>query len=539
VASHTQSADVRPVTPLVVAVLGAAVFALSLAHSPETAVAGAVAFAGAVALALRETSKPLLTWPNAIVCLVLIIWLIPIRLYRLPVGLPFNLEPYRIAVLLLIVGLILGVMAGHLPLTAAGHGWPLAALASVALMSQIVNWSKLDIPGAPPTAVKSLSYFVSFVAIFMLIVAGIQRFSDAKHIVGSLVVGGVIVAAAAIVESRIRSNLFDDLDNWIPGLVKQPREVMELRGGRLRVRGSAQHPIALGVALAMVVPLAVIMSQYAATRARTVLWILGAGVCAMGALVTVSRTVVVMAIVMTIVGLMLRPQQVLRFWPLLFVLPALAHVAAPGTLGALYKSIFPKDGLAADLESRAGLGGSGRLADVAPGLDLWRESPLVGHGLGYVATTPTTIAEGATQGATGFAIIFDNQYMATLVMLGGLGLIAAIWVVWGATFKLIAAGRRHRKGPEADLVAACAISCAGFGASMMFFDAFAFVQAALVFFIIAAVGLRVRELGLVPAPVIPLGERREARRRQGLTIWDWTMRRSSPTIEKNEGGKES
>jgi hypothetical protein len=274
----------------------------------------------------------------------------------------------------------------------------------------------------------------------------------------------------------------------------------------------------------MVVPLAVLLAQYAATRARTILWLLGAGLCAMGALVTVSRTVVAMAVVMTVVGLLLRPQQVLRFWPVLLVLPAVAHAAAPGTLGALYKAIFPQEGLAADLGGRAGLGGSGRLADVSPGLDLWRESPLVGHGLGYVATTPTTIAEGATQGATGFAIIFDNQYLATLVMLGALGFIAAIWVVWGATFKLIAAGRRHRTGAEADLVSACAMSCAGFGASMLFFDAFAFVQATLVFFVIAAVGLRVRELGLDAAPVIPLSERR-ARRRRGITIWDWTMRR--------------
>jgi hypothetical protein len=523
-ASHSQSADLRPAAPLLVAALGAAIFAVSLAHSPATAVAGAVAFAGAVILALRETSKPLLTWPNAILCLVLIIWLIPIRLYRLPVGLPFNLEPYRLAVLILVFGLVLAVMAGHLPITAGGHGWPLFALASVALVSQIVNWSKLDLPGAPPTALKSLSYFVSFVAIFLLIAAAIQRFSDARHILSGLVIGGVVVAAAAILESRTRSNMFDDLDNWIPGLVKQPREVMELRGGRLRVRASSQHPIALGVALTMVVPLAVLLAQYAATRARTILWLLGAGLCAMGALVTVSRTVVAMAVVMTVVGLLLRPQQVLRFWPVLLVLPAVAHAAAPGTLGALYKAIFPQEGLAADLGGRAGLGGSGRLADVSPGLDLWRESPLVGHGLGYVATTPTTIAEGATQGATGFAIIFDNQYLATLVMLGALGFIAAIWVVWGATFKLIAAGRRHRTGAEADLVSACAMSCAGFGASMLFFDAFAFVQATLVFFVIAAVGLRVRELGLDAAPVIPLSERR-ARRRRGITIWDWTMRR--------------
>lgn len=518
-ASHTQPVEARPVAPLVVAALGAAIFAVSLAHNPATALAGAVAFAGAVVLALRETSTPIITWPNAVACLVLVIWLIPIRLYRLPVGLPFNLEPYRIAVLLLIFGLILGVMAGHLPLTAAGHGWPLLALTGVAIASQIVNWGALDIPGQPPVAFKTLSYFISFVAIFMLIAAAIQRYADAKQIVMGLVVGGAVVAVAAMIESRTRSNLFENLDDWIPGLVKNPREVLELRGGRLRVRGSAQHPIALGVALTMVVPLAIVLANYASTNARKLLWLSAAAACTMGALVTVSRTVVAMAVVMTIVGLLLRPEQVLKFWPVLLVLPAIAHVAAPGTLGALYKSIFPEEGLASDLQGRAGLGGSGRLADIAPGLDLWRESPLVGHGLGFVATTATPVAEGATQGATGFQIIFDNQYMATLVSIGALGLVATVWVVWGAAFKLIGSARRHRGGPEADLVAACALSCAGFGASMLFFDAFAFVQAALVFFVIAAVGLRLRQLGLDPARVIPLGNRDGAadRRQEVLT----------------------
>ena len=98
--------------------------------------------------------------------------------------------------------------------------------------------------------------------------------------------------------------------------------------------------------------------------------------------------------------------------------------------------------------------------------------------------------------------------------------------MWGAAYKLVSSGREHRTGPEADLVSACAIACAGFATAMLFFDAFAFVQATLVFFIIAAIGLRLRQLGLDPAPVIPLGERRQAfLRRKGLTIWDWTMRR--------------
>ena len=42
--------------------------------------------------------------------------------------------------------------------------------------------------------------------------------------------------------------------------------------------------------------------------------------------------------------------------------------------------------------------------------------------------------------------------------------------------------------------------CIGFGASLLFFDAFAFVQATLVFFVVAALGLRARELAAEGEP---------------------------------------
>jgi len=508
-----------------VAGLGVVIFAICLTQTPETAAVGALALAAAFLVALAQTSRDILSWPNAIACLVLIIWLIPIKLYRLPVSLPFNLEVYRIAVLLLVVAFLIGIFLGLLPFSTAGHGWALLALAGVAITSQMINWAELSPPGEPAAALKAVSYFISFVVIFLLITAAISKLDDARRLISVLVVGGTVVAAAALYESWTGTNVFDSLDTWVPGLVKQVRELEDLRGGRLRVRSSAQHPIALGVALTMVVPLAVVLSQYALTTARKVLWLVAAGICMLGAFVTVSRTVIAMTIVMVIVGLMLRPERVRKFWPVLLVMPGFMQAIAPGTLGALYRSVFPDEGFGSDLEGREGLGGSGRLSDLGPGLDIWSDAPLVGHGLGYVATATEQIA-GAAQGITGFQIIFDNQYMSTLISLGALGVVATIWVVWGAAYKLVSSGREHRTGPEADLVSACAIACAGFATAMLFFDAFAFVQATLVFFIIAAIGLRLRQLGLDPAPVIPLGERRQAfLRRKGLTIWDWTMRR--------------
>ncbi len=106
-------------------------------------------------------------------------------------------------------------------------------------------------------------------------------------------------------------------------------------------------------------------------------------------------------------------------------------------------------------------------------------------------------------------IFFDNQYLNTLVTLGAIGLLATAWFVWGAASKTVRAARRAT-GREASLLAACGLAASGFAFGLLFFDAFAFVQAKLVFVAVAALGLRV-----AAALAIPADERkgREASRR--------------------------
>jgi hypothetical protein len=58
----------------------------------------------------------------------------------------------------------------------------------------------------------------------------------------------------------------------------------------------------------------------------------------------------------------------------------------------------------------------------------------------------------------------------------------------------LARAARRRLGRPSDLLAACCISAAGFGASMALFDAFYFVQSTLLFFMILGIGFRVRSL---------------------------------------------
>jgi polysaccharide biosynthesis protein PslJ len=446
----------------------------------------------------RGLAMPTVTWPAAVAGFALVVWLIPARGYRLPISLPFNLEPYRIVLVVLLVALLVSVVGGRARFEYLGFGAPLALLAATATLSAVLNYDDLSNTPGDAEALKSLSYFLGFLAVFVLVASTIKSHAGIDTVVRALVVGATIVAISALYESRAAYNAFDHLAEWVPGLIREPRTDFTERGGNLRVYGSAQHPIALSAALFMAFPLGLYLVDRARTRARGILWGVAAATCAVGAVATISRTTVVMAGAILLVGLWLRPRQVVRFWPLLVIVPVVIHFAIPGALGGIYGAFSPSSGLASDLTTRAGESGSGRLADIDPGLKIWEESPLYGNGIGTEVLTGEVGVVETALGAEGAIIYFDNEWLTTLVSLGILGIAATAWFVFGSIFTVGKFAKRAR-GPRSDLAAACAASIGAFALSMLVFDAFAFVQATVVFFMIAALGLQARRLGPRPA----------------------------------------
>lgn len=496
--AYVEAPVARRSTAIGVAAFGAASLAAGTMLGPRETLAGAAVFVAAAVVAMRELSTPTVTWPNAIAAFVLVMWLIPARGYRLPITLPFNLEPYRIVLGVLLVVLVVAAIYGRLTLEFLGFGVPLLILAGVAVVAAILNYEELSNAFEGGGAFKSLSYYLGFLAVFVLVASTIKTQAAMDTVVRALVIGATIVAFSAIYESRSSYNVFDELSNWIPVLIREARGGFEARGGNVRVYASAQHPIALSAALFMAFPLALYLVGRASTQLRSRLWILAAAVCAMGAVATISRTTVIMVAALGIVAVWVRGRKVVRFWPFLLVLPIAIHFAVPGALGGIYKAItFQGGGLAADAYARPGEQGSGRLADLGPGLRLWDESPLVGKGIGSQVTTQEAGVAQTAEGAQGAVIIFDNEWLNTLVSLGVVGLVAVAWFVWGS---LITIGRfaRRVRGPRSDLAAACAAAIGAFGIAMFVFDAFAFVQATIFFFMIAAIGLQARRLGPRP-----------------------------------------
>jgi hypothetical protein len=480
----------RRALPIALVSGGAAFFVALLPLGQKATLAGGVVFLLATVIAFADSFKPVFTWPNAIATLVIVIWFVPIKLYALPIELPFNLEPYRLYLLLLVFAWGLQIILRRRRLEAAGRGDPILLLIGVAVVSTIVNFDSLR-SSAEQSPVNPVFYFLSFLLLFALVASTVDRLPNADQVLRTIVVGATVVALFAIYEARTRYNFFDHLSEFVPILDKQEREILELRGGRLRVHASAQHPIAFGVALIMVLPIAVYLMKRASTVLRGRLWFAAGLVCATASVTTISRTTVLMLVAMLFVAIRLRGPSIVRYWPALLILPVAIHFVAPGALGGLYKSFFPKEGLISDVQGRAGEAGSGRFADFRPGLALWSQEPVVGHGPGAeIVFEPKETHLGPAPLST---VIFDNQYMSTLVQLGLLGLLGVIWLVWGSVIRLFRSAK-HSTGPPSDLLTACAVACTGFAVAIFFFDAFAFAQCTILFVFLAAIGLRVARL---------------------------------------------
>jgi hypothetical protein len=450
----------------------------------------------AESLASSSAALPFLSWPGALSALVLFIWLVPIKRYNLPVDLPFRLEVYRLVLLLLLLAFGIAVMAGRARLNLAGAGAPILLVVTAALASQVANQDAINAAGLQTQSLKSLSFFLGYFVVFALVTSTLRSLDEVHRVLAAVVVGAAIVAIAALIEGRTRNNLFDGLSNWIPLLQETGEDRFSVRGGRLRVRASAQHPIALACALLLVAPVAFYLSRHARSWVRARLWLGATIVIVMAALATVSRTAVLMLGAFLVVVLIFRAKALRRSWPLLAVLVVATHFAAPGSMRQLYAAYTPKEGLVEEQQARSLQQGSGRLADLEPGVRRWSEKPLLGRGLGTSATLAEPLSlegiESLEQGAP-LRVIYDNQYLLTLVSLGALGFVGTLWFVWGAVVRLGRTARR-RTGMVGDLMVACTASCAGFGVSLAVFDVFSFVQATLVFILVAALGLRARAL---------------------------------------------
>lgn len=452
-----------------------------------------------LATLVRRTT---LDWPKLVAAMILIILFIPIRRYSLPGQLPFQLEPYRLFVGLLVLGWFASLLVDpRTRVRRTGFEGPLLLIVGSAISSVVANHERVGLHSDEVN--KALMFLLSYIVVVYVIVSVTRRLDVVDFLAKTLVAGGAIVACCAIVEARIGYNVFNHLSEVMPFLRDQGEVGGYQRAGtaKLRVFASAQHPIALSAALVMLVPLAL----YLARRYGQRRWIGCAVALGIACTSTISRTGVVMFIVVVVVFVWLRPSEVRRLWPALVVGLVAVHFVLPGTLGALKQSFLPAGGLLAEQQQSANTAGSGRLADLGPGLTRWQERPLLGQGYG------TQIVDLRRAGID--ANILDNQWLGTLLGTGAIGFFGWLWLLWRAVRRFGGEARRDQS-ERGWLLTALAAGVAAYGVGMTTFDAFAFIQVTFLLFIFLALGSAL----LAERPMPPAARSRAAPRLAPVTV---------------------
>jgi hypothetical protein len=428
-----------------------------------------------VAVTAVVASKRLLAWHSLIATMILVVLFIPIKRYTLPSSLPFHLEPYRVVVALIAVAWFTSLLIDpRVRVRATPIDKPLLLFFFAVLGSLLTNAHRVG--DLQAEVLKRLAFFISFFVIVYLMVSLLRRREHIDFVVKVLVWGGAIVSILALIEARTDYNFFDHLTRFIPILHIGEVPRLQARGARLRVYASAQHPIALGAALMMLIPLSVYMVKRTSQRRY---WLAGT-LTLLAALSTVSRTAVVMMLVIGFVYLWLRPIETRRLWPLLVPLLAVVHVALPGTIGSLKGAFFPKGGLVAEQTNQSI--GSGRLATLGPALHSeFRPHPLLGEGFGTRVTTPDEVVVVAN------APILDDQWLGTLLETGAIG---AFMFAWLFVRFVRRAGRAAKEDLSSRgwLLTGTTASVAAYGVGMFTYDAFAFIQVTFLLFFFLGLG---------------------------------------------------
>ena len=443
-------------------------------------VMGSAAIA-AVALALAiavTTVRAIESWPVLVTGLLLVIFLIPIKRYKLPGSLPFDVEPYRLMVMGLTLLWIAALLVDRrVRLRRTMLDVPLLVLLLSVLASVSANTGYLYGLGVTTDVIKAVSFFTSFLLVCFVLLTVVTERAHIERVIRVIVVLAALVSAAGVVEFHTGFNPFNHLSQVVPILhYEGDLDLTSLtRSDRLRVYASAQHPIALAGALAMILPLALYLAQ--STQRR--IWWAATFLVGLGALSTLSRTGVVALVVAGVTLLVLRPVDTRKILPLLAPAMVVVFFVLPNALGTFKSAFFPQGGIVAEQSGVVygnELRSTGRLSDIGPSLQIWRKRPLFGEGYG------SRIVElGPRQNAA----VLDDQWLGALLETGLLGVAALVWVVARAVRRLGRIARRD-SGSLGLLAGSLAASILSYAVSMVTYDAFGFIQVTMLFFVVLA-----------------------------------------------------
>jgi hypothetical protein len=425
----------------------------------------------AATLALLTAVGGRISWRVLLVSFLLVVMFIPIRLYEIAANLPFQLEPYRLATLLLAAVWITALLVDpEVRARGSALGAPIALLSIAVIGSIVANSQTITDEDLTGEVAKKLTFWVSFLLVFYLVLSLVRTVADVVFTLEVLVLCGGVLGLMSLYEWKTGHNFFAHLSDYIPILRPTGPPLETFRAGLNRAYASAQHPIAFGAAMALLLPFATVFAY----RTRRPIWIASLLFIMMGALASISRTSMLMLLVVVVVLAILRPQDARRAIPLLVPLAVVIQLALPGTFSTTAALFLPKEGLVSEQANQNV--GSGRVASFSPALEEAAERPVFGRGFG------TRIVN---EGPKTNSFILDDEWLSTLLEIGLVGVIAWVWIFWRSGSRAWRVARRD----DSDvgwLMAAFVAAIASFAVGMFFFDAFSFIQVTILLIVLLA-----------------------------------------------------
>jgi len=437
---------------------------------------------GAVLLIVIAGQRVLLAWPTLLGYVLVTILFIPIRRYSIGGGLPIQLEPYRVIVFgVILVWLAALLVDEKVRGRRTGFEPPMILLAVAIFGSLALNVGDVASAGLGGAVIKKASFWVSYIAILYFVVSVIRTRRDLDRMLVLFVAGGTIVAITSIIEWRTHFNPYNHIQRVIPIFHMDSGAGNDLaRGAAVRTYASAEHPIALGAALVLLLPLAIYLFRL---KGKTY-WLVAAGLITMGALATGSRTAAIMLVAQLIVFLSIRTKETFRLLPALLPLMVVLQVAMPGTL-TMFKSILQPQAAIKEQQFNQG-DGAGRLADVGPSLEEWSRNPFFGAGFGTRLPSNSDTVKNAR--------ILDDEWLGQLLEIGAVGVIA-LWWLYIRTIRMLS--RRSKGDPSSFgwLMSALAASVTAFAVGMFTYDAFSFAQVTFMSWVILGLAAAAMHIG--------------------------------------------
>ncbi len=413
--------------------------------------------------------------PWALAGFVVMLFLVPFDAIDLPVNLPLSNTLDRpllvaIAILwLLSLAIVSGEARPRVRLTRVHFA--VLAFFAICCIGVAVDGQVLASMDEVSLVVKKLALLFSYL-LFFFIVASVMRPREVPRYAAMMVVLGVIVAVATVVEYRMHYNVFYSL--WgkifpitLPAELDMPDSI-----GRLTVYGPTNQPLELAALLAMVLPFAVMGSIDASTRRRRVLYSIAIGLLIAGGVATSRKTSIVAPVGAILLLVAYRPRTVTRsLLGLALVLGVLVHITSPGALGSVLTQLEP--GHVNNVLSTTDR--TARYDAVRP--DVLSKLLL---GRGYESYDPHKYR------------ILDNEFLGLLITTGLIGLLAYL----GIFATMMSAAHRTIRGPDPKRASVALGAFAAVGVIALasgLFDVLSFPHVPYLLFFVGAMILVLRE----------------------------------------------